>query len=126
MDVIFDLELLAKQVGDPGTGPEIRWIARSLCAPQQLALQLPLAPDIEARRPSGSRLGLDRALPRFEETGLPSAHGTEVDLQLSGNIDRLEPLFKQADGVQAAIFELGWAAEWSHAQRIGHYLGVYQ
>ena len=126
MDVVFNPELLAKQIGDPGTGPEIRRISRSLCAPQKLALQLPLASGIEARRPSGSRLGLDRAFSRFEEAGLPPAHGAAVDLQLSGNIDRLEPLFKKADGMKAAIFELRWAAKWSHAQRIGHYLGVYQ
>ena len=126
MDVVFDPKPLADQIGDPRTGPEIRRIAGPLCAPQKLALQLSFAAGIETWRPPGSGLSLDRALPSFEKAGFPSAHRTAVDLQFSGDVDGLKPLFKQADGVQATIFELRRAAEWSHAQRLGHYLCFYQ
>ena len=120
MDVVFDPEPLVNQIGDPRTGPEIRGVARSLCALQKFTLQASLAAGVEARRPPRSRLSLDCAFPGFEETRLPSAHGAAVNLQLSGNIDRLESIFKQADGVKATVFELFWAAQWSHAQSIGH------
>jgi hypothetical protein len=92
--------------------------------PHQDAFQAILLLGIEVRGAAGGWLGLDSCGALLEEGSLPTPHGSPLDTKPASDVYRGESLFKQKNGLLATLFQLDWAAGWSHAmppaQSIGH------
>ncbi len=119
-NVVLDAKLAPNNLADPRTGPEVRRIARTASTLEQTSLKLAPLTSIDLWRTPGCRLRFDGIMARFKKARLPSADRPAVDLELSGYVDWLKPLFKKTDSNKTATFKLRRAAEWSHAQRLGH------
>jgi hypothetical protein len=126
MDMILNGEPSLDQVANSGTSPQIRREPSALRAFEQAPLELPFLTGGQFGRSAGSWPSFDSVLTALQKTRLPAADGATVHFHSLGDVYGRKSLLKQCDGLETTVLELRWAAEWSHAQMIGHYLGEYQ
>jgi hypothetical protein len=120
MDVVLDPEFSLDQVANPGAGPQIRGKPCTLRTLQKAPLKLALLAGGQLGRTTGRRPGHDPGVPLLKKARLPAANGSSVNLYFLGDIYRSESLLKERDCLKTSLFQLRWAAVWSHAYSIGH------
>ena len=115
MDMVLDPKFFSDQIADPGASPQVCRIPRTLGSLEKALLELALLANGQLGRTAGRRSSLYPAVPLLEKTRLPAAHGSAVGLDLLGDFYGSESFLKQCDCLNTTLFQLGWAAEWSHA-----------
>ena len=120
IDMVFDSEPSLDQIANSGAGPQIRRKPHALRPFEKASLKLSFLFGGQFGRPAGSRARFDPGLSLLKEARLPAADGAAVHLHSLGDVYGRKSLFKQSNGFETTLFKLRWAAEWSHAQRIGH------
>jgi len=122
--VIVDAEAMRNDFCDPTAGPQITRVACGLGSGQENLLQPLAVLPRKLRRPTRSRLGLQRPTPSSPVSCLPTSNAATIDSHPLGHLYWRQALIEQRHRSLAAPLELLRASLRSHvpppARRLGH------
>jgi len=124
VDVITDAEGFMDNLGDTGTCPEVRSVARRAGASKESGFQPLFCLAIQLGRSTRQGLGPDGSQSIRQKRGFPAPNAATVNTDFAGNLYRLKSVLKKRDGAKASLFKELCASGWSHLyppeQSIGH------
>jgi hypothetical protein len=114
MHVVVHTKALLNDFGHAGASPQIGGKAGRLCAFEQDPRQLPLSSCIKRCRPTGRGSSLDTLFAAPSKGSLPAPYAASVYAELSGHLNRRQPLLQQFQCAMSPPFQLLGASRRSH------------